>query len=39
MVVADIIRGALQELDLSYPKPDEKLEEVLRKARKRLAKE
>jgi PPK2 family polyphosphate:nucleotide phosphotransferase len=39
MVVADIIRGALEALDLTYPKPDEEMEEVLRKARKRLVKE
>jgi PPK2 family polyphosphate:nucleotide phosphotransferase len=39
MVIADIIRSKLEELDLSYPKPDTEMAKVLQKARKQLAKE
>ena len=39
MVVADTIRGALERLDLRYPKPDDEMQEVLRTARTHLVKE
>lgn len=39
MVVADIIRGALESLHPAYPEPDQKMEEALKVARTHLAKE
>lgn len=39
MVVADTIRGTLEGLGLSYPKPDQEMQKVLKKARKHLVKE